>query len=84
MGAARVTPGTARSRCAMTSKSGSGPAAASTVTWPLKPRIEARNSLRKPPITDITMISVATPSAMPTSEKPEITETKLSCRLARR
>ena len=43
------------------------------------------SSCRKPFITDITMISVATPSAMPTSEKLEMTETKpLLLRLARR
>ncbi len=35
-------------------------------------------------MTDITMISVATPSAMPTSEKIAITETKRSPRRARR
>ena len=36
---------------------------------------------RKPFITLITMISVATPSAMPTSENPEMTEMKLSAPL---
>ena len=41
-------------------------------------------SARKPFITDITMIKVATPSAMPSSEKIAITETKPSCRRARR
>ena len=41
-------------------------------------------SALKPFITDITMISVATPSAMPISEKIAITETNRSPRLARR
>ncbi len=38
----------------------------------------------KPFITDMTMISVATPSAMPTREKIAITETKRSPLRARR
>jgi hypothetical protein len=42
------------------------------------------SSCRKPPITLITMISVATPSAMPTSEKIAMTETKRSPLRARR
>ena len=83
-GAARVTPGTARSRRVRLSKSGKGPPMARTVTWPLRPRMLLRSSCRKPFITDITMIRVATPSAIPTREKPEITEIKLSCRLALR
>ena len=42
------------------------------------------NSMRNPFITDITMISVATPSMMPSSEKIAMTETNPSCRRARR
>ena len=37
------------------------------------------SSARNPFITDITMIRVATPSAMPSSEKIAMTETKPSC-----
>jgi hypothetical protein len=54
------------------------------VTWPDRPRMLLSSSTLKPFITDITMIRVATPSAMPISENSEITEMKLSWRLARR
>ena len=40
------------------------------------PTILLSKSLWKPFITDITTISVATPSMMPRKEKPAITETK--------
>ncbi len=43
-----------------------------------------RRSTLNPPITLITMIRVATPSAIPTSEKAPITETKRSPRRALR
>ena len=46
--------------------------------------ILSSSSLRKPFITAITMISVATPSMMPRKEKPAITETKPALRRARR
>ena len=42
------------------------------------------SSARKPFITAITMISVATPSMMPMNEKPAMTEMKASRRRARR
>ena len=42
------------------------------------------SSARNPFITDITMISVATPSAMPSNEKIAMTETNPSARRARR
>jgi hypothetical protein len=42
------------------------------------------SSPRKPFITAMTMISVATPSMMPTKENPAITEMKPSRRRARR
>ena len=45
-----------------------------TSRWPLRPRILSSSSLRKPFITDITMISVATPSMMPRKENPAMTE----------
>ena len=41
-------------------------------------------SARNPFITDMTMIKVATPSAIPSSEKIAMTETNPSCRRARR
>jgi hypothetical protein len=41
-------------------------------------------SARKPFITDMTMIKVATPRAIPSSEKIAMTETKPSCRRARK
>ena len=50
----------------------------STVTWELKPTILLINSDLKPLITDITMIRIATPSAMPVKEKIEITFKKPS------
>ena len=42
------------------------------------------SSARNPFMTDMTMINVATPSAMPRSEKIAMTETKPSCRRARK
>jgi hypothetical protein len=42
------------------------------------------SSARNPFITDITMIRVATPSAIPSNEKIAITETKPSARRARK
>ena len=51
---------------------------------PLMPKIRDRSSARKPFITDITMIRVATPKAMPVKAKPVMTEMKPSLRLARR
>jgi hypothetical protein len=52
--------------------------------WPLTPTIFSSSSFRKPFITDITMISVATPSRMPRKEKPAMTETKPSRRRVRK
>ena len=44
----------------------------------LKPKILLINSVLKPLITDITMIKIATPRAMPVKEKIEITFRKPS------
>ena len=55
-----------------------------TPSWPLMLDIWASISTRKPFITDMTTISVPTPSVMPISEKPAITEMKPSSRRARR
>jgi hypothetical protein len=52
--------------------------------WPLMPTILSSSSLRKPFITESTMMSVATPSMMPRNENPAITETKPSRRRVRR
>ena len=51
-----------------------------TMRWPLRPRILSMSSARKPFITAMTMISVATPSMMPRNEKPAMTEMKASRR----
>ena len=46
--------------------------------WGLKPKILLINSVLNPFITDITIISIATPSAMPVNEKIEMTFKKPS------
>ena len=48
------------------------------------PRIRVRSSARKPFITAITTISVATPSMMPANEIDAMTEITASLRRARR
>ena len=57
-------------RCARPppAKSVSGDSSGCTSRWPLRPRILSSSSLRKPFITAMTMISVATPSMMPRKE----------------
>ncbi len=84
IGAARRMPGTPLMRSATSSQSVSGDSSGCTSRWPLRPRILSSSSLRKPFITAITMISVATPSMMPRNEKPAMTEMKPSLRRARR
>jgi hypothetical protein len=46
--------------------------------WPFMPISRPIRLARKPPITDSTMMSVATPSAMPIREKMAMKETKPS------
>ena len=46
--------------------------------------MRASKSARNPFITDMTMIKVATPSAIPSREKIAMTDTKPSCLRARR
>ena len=46
--------------------------------WPFKPKILPINSARKPFITDMTIIKVATPKIIPTKENPAIIEIKPS------
>ncbi len=48
------------------------------------PRMRVISSARKPFITAMTMISVATPSMMPANEMPAMTEMKASLRRERR
>ena len=81
---AESTPGTVRIRAAVASYSVIGWPAPYTPRSPLKPRMRPSKSALKPPMTDMTMISVATPSAMPTRLNPAITETNRSPRRARR
>ena len=50
------------------------------VMWPLTPSMRATSSVWNPLITEVTTISVATPSAMPTSEKIAMIETNRSPR----
>ena len=73
-GAASRTPATWLMRSATSFQSVSGDSSGCTRS----------NSLRKPFITAITIISVATPSMMPRKENPAMTEIKPSLRRARR
>ena len=84
IGMAKATPGTFSTLFATSAKSVSGRSIGYMMTWPLTPRMRLRSSPRKPFITDMTMISAATPSMMPRKEKPAITETPASRRRARR
>ena len=77
-------PLTPAMRAATSSQSVSGFSSGWISRWPLSPRILSSSSLRKPFITAITMISVATPSMMPRKENPAITEMNPSLRRARR
>ena len=55
-----------------------------TIRWPLMPRMRVSSSARKPFITAMTTISVATPSMMPRKEIEAITEMTVSLRRERR
>ena len=81
-GAASLMPGTCEMRSATSFQSVSGDSSGCTRRWPLSPRILSKSSFRKPFMTAITMISVATPSMMPRNEKPAMTEMKPSFRRA--
>ena len=83
-GAAKRMPSTWLMRSATSFQSVSGDSSGCTSKCPFSPRILSKSSLRKPFITAITMISVATPSMMPRKEKPAMTEMKPSLRRARR
>ena len=84
IGAASLIPLTAAMRAETASQSVSGFSKGWIKRWPLRPRILSSSSLRKPFITAITMISVATPSTMPKKENPAMTEMNPSLRRARR
>ena len=73
-----TTPSTLRSLSATASKSLRLRSNPVTSRWPLMPRMRPRSSARKPFITDMTMISVATPSMIPSSENQATTEMKPS------
>jgi hypothetical protein len=84
IGAASMTPSTLARRSATGSQSVNGRSSGWISRWPFSPRILSSSSLRKPFITAITMIRVATPSMMPRKENPALTEMNPSCRRARR
>ena len=84
IGAASRMPGTLEMRSATASQSVNGVSSGCTSRWPFSPRILSSSSLRKPFITAMTMISVATPSMMPRNEKPAMTEMNPSRRRERR
>ena len=84
IGAASRTPGTLATRSATACQSVSGDSSGWIRRWPLSPRIFSSSSWRKPFITAMTMISVATPSMMPRKENPAMTEMNPSLRRARR
>ena len=83
-GAASRIPDTWLMRSATSFQSVSGLSSGCTSRWPLRPRILSSSSLRKPFITAITMMRVATPSMMPRKENPAITEMNPSLRRARK
>jgi hypothetical protein len=79
-GAAVATPATARNAATAGAGSASVPpdACGSIVTCALMPWMRAASSARKPFITDITMISAATPSPIEMIENQALTEMKPS------
>src|SRR6476469_7589906 len=83
-GAASLMPATWLMRSATSFQSVSGDSSGCTRRCPLRPRILSSSSLRKPFITAITMMRVATPSMMPRNENPAMTEIKPSLRRARK
>jgi hypothetical protein len=83
-GMAWVTPGTFSTRCTVGSRASPSSTPPVTKTWPLKPRILLSSSARKPFITDMTMIRIATARVTPAKEITVIRPTPPSLRLARR
>jgi hypothetical protein len=83
-GAAPSTSGLRRAISAVRRQSGSAaPAASLTSTCEMTESMRARTSFWKPFITDSTMISAATPRAMPSIDTPEMNEMKPFLRPAR-
>ena len=73
------TPGKAFSLASSSGVACTMPPSRAVITmWPFRPMMRPRSCWRKPPITDSTMIRVATPSATPISEKMAMKETKPS------
>ena len=83
-GAAPITCGLRRASLAVWRQSASAPPPASlTSTCAITESMRSRTSFWKPFITDSTMISAATPRAMPSIETPEMNEMKPFLRPAR-
>ena len=83
-GEAPITSGSRRASAAVARQSGSAaPEASCTSTCATTLSMRSRTSFWKPFITDSTMISAATPSAMPSIETPEMNEMKPFLRPAR-
>jgi len=83
IGAATRTPSTLATRSA-TRPVGEGRPLGLNEQVAFSPSILSNNSWRKPFMTAMTMMRVATPSMMPKKEKPAITEMNPSRRRARR
>ena len=77
-------PGTARMRASRSGVTSRPSRLPWTPSWPLMADICFSISTRKPFITAMTTIRVPTPSMIPTSENPAITEMNPSSRRARR
>jgi hypothetical protein len=76
-GAAPCTAGCRRAASAVARQSGSAaPPASNSSTCAMTLSMRSRTSFWKPFITDSTMISAATPSAMPSIDTPEMKEMK--------
>ena len=83
-GAAPTTSGFRRTSCRVRLTSGSMPPPGPyTSMCETTPSMRSRTSFWKPFITDSTMMSAATPSAMPSMDTPEMKEMKPLRRVAR-
>ena len=83
-GAAPTTLGLARASASVRCRSGrAAPSGAKISTCETTESMRSRTSFWKPFITDSTMMSAATPSAMPSMDTPEMKEMKPLRRVAR-
>ena len=82
-GAAATTPGWRATDWATASQSRRPASGPITWMWAAAPRMRARTSFSNPFITDITVMSAAMPSAMPSIDTSEMKEMKCVRRLAR-